>query len=186
MLLIPQCLALCLKYNRYSRNIGWKNEEMQAQSMAKVMDSVREDQGPCLDSAVKQLHHSVCRPRRKQDWARSSSLKVSLDSKQPSFFISDPRENILGCTSKKEASACYWFRQNANSLTEIAAQERPAEDRRNKRGLLTDTESLLNQADYISHSWQRPQRENRDTMQRLPTLCFSPLPTPHKLRDSRS
>lgn len=32
--------------------------------MAKGMDSVREDLGPCLNAATNQIYHSVCRPNK--------------------------------------------------------------------------------------------------------------------------
>lgn len=47
--------------------------------MAKVRDTVKKDLGPCLNSVINQLHHSVCRPNIT---GLEAHLSKPLNSKQ--------------------------------------------------------------------------------------------------------
>lgn len=76
-----------------------------------------------------------------------------------------PERLSSACTLKAEPSSCYWFRQNPNSLMELEGP-RKGHSKTSKKRLLADTKSLLNQDDYINHSWQNL-RGSQDWMKRL-------------------
>lgn len=73
--------------------------------MAKVMDTVKKDLGPCLNSVINQLHHSVCRPGITGLEAHLTKSLFILNSYNSSFLI----PGRIDCVAypRKRSFACY-------------------------------------------------------------------------------
>lgn len=97
--------------------------------------------------------------------------KIGLEShlSTPRRFNSPslvPERLSSACTSKAEPSSCYWSRQNANSLMEME-RPRKGHSKTSKKRFLADTKSLLNQDDYINHSWQKKKSKRKPRLNEI-------------------